>query len=122
MLARAEGSRPTLPDGLVQLGATVDEFCTYAAAGPSQIPERAIQRLRSGGVDIATFASSSTVKNLVEILEGDVKPLKSTCIACIGPVTASTARELGLDVTIVAREHTILGMIDAILKQVGARQ
>ncbi len=122
MLARAEGSRPTLPDGLAQLGAAVDEFCTYAAAGPRQIPERAIQRLRSGEVDIATFASSSTVKNLVEILEGDVKPLKNTCIACIGPVTASTARELGLDVTIVAREHTIPGLIDAILKQVGARQ
>ena len=77
------------------MGATVDEFCTYAAAGPSEIPERAIQRLRSGEVDIATFASSSTVKNLVTILEGDVKPLRNTCIACIGPVTASTARELG---------------------------
>ncbi len=122
MLARAEGSRPVLPDGLSQMGATVDEFCTYAAAGPSETPERAIQRLRSGEVDIATFASSSTVKNLVTILEGDVKPLRNTCIACIGPVTASTARELGLDVTIVAREHTIPGLIDAILKQVGARQ
>ena len=122
MLARAEGSRPILPEGLTRMGATVDEFCTYAAAGPSQIPERAIQRLMSGQIDIATFASSSTVKNLVAILEGDVEPLKSTSIACIGPVTASTARELGLNVTIVAREHSIPGLIDAILKQVGAQQ
>ena len=76
MLARAEGSRPILPEGLTRMGATVDEFCTYAAAGPSQIPERAIQRLRAGEVDIATFASSSTVRNLVNILEGDVGPLK----------------------------------------------
>lgn len=122
MLARAEGSRPILPEGLTRLGATVDEFCTYAAASPSRIPERAIQRLRSGDVDIVTFASSSTVKNLVSILEGDVEPLKGTCIACIGPVTADTARELGLDVTIVAREHSIPGLIDAILMQVGAQQ
>ena len=121
MLARAEGSRAVLPDGLVQMGADVDEFCTYAAAGPGHIPEQAIQRLRSGEVDIATFASSSTVRNLVNILEGDVSSLKDTAVACIGPVTAATAEELGLDVTIVAREHTIPGLIDAILKQVGAQ-
>ena len=119
MLARAEGSRPILPDGLAQMGAAVDEFRTYSAAGPRQIPERAIERLRAGEVDIATFASSSTVKNLIGILEGDIEPLKNTCIACIGPVTAATARELGLDVTIVAHQHTIPGLIDAILMQEG---
>lgn len=117
MLARAEGARPILPEGLAQMGAAVDEFCTYGAAGPSDIPGRAIQRLRAGEVDIATFASSSTVKNLVGILEGNVELLKEACIACIGPVTAATAEELGLNVTIIAREHTIPGLIDAILKQ-----
>lgn len=118
MLARAEGSRPVLPEGLTKMGASVDEFCTYGAAGPGNIPERAIQRLLAGEVDIATFASSSTVKNLVAILEGNVEPLKQTSIACIGPVTAATAEELGLNVAITAREHTIPGLIDAILKQV----
>ena len=119
MLPRAEGSRPVLPFGLREMGATVDEFLTYSASGPQKKPEQAIERLKAGEVDIATFASSSTVKNLVSMLEGDVAALKDTCVACIGPVTAATAEELGLDVTIVAREHTINGLIDAILEGVG---
>ncbi len=119
MLARAEGSRPVLPEGLMQMGAAVDEFCIYRASGPRTRPQRAIERLRAGEVDLATFASSSTVKNLVRMLEGDVGPLKRICVACIGPVTAATAEEFGLDVAIVAREHTIPGLIDAILKAAG---
>lgn len=119
MLARAEGSRHILPDGLTKMGAAVDEFCTYGVAEPQSIPEQAVQRLRNGDVDIATFASSSTVKNLVDILEGDVEPLTKTTIACIGPVTAATAREFGLNVAIVAQEHTIPGLINAILEQAG---
>ena len=97
----------------------MDEFLTYGASGPRRKPEQAIERLRAGEVDIATFASSSTVKNLVRMLEGDVAPLKNTCVACIGPVTAATAEELGLDVAIVAREHTIPGLVDAILEGKG---
>ena len=119
MLARAEGSRPVLPEGLTKMGATIDEFSTYAASAPQGIPERAIKRLRNGEVDIATFASSSTVRNLVNILEGEVEPLNNTTIACIGPVTTATAREFGLNVTIMAREHSIPGLIDAILEHVG---
>ena len=119
MLARAKGSRPVLPAGLQEMGAIVDEFCTYRAAGPRNVPERAIERLRAGEVDIATFASSSTVKNLIAILGGDVEPLKKTCVACIGPVTAATAEHLGVKVSIVAREHTIPGLIDVILERVG---
>ena len=119
MLPRAEGSRPVLLAGLTKMGATVDEFLTYSASGPQRKPVQAIERLRSGEVDIATFASSSTVKNLVQMLEGDVAPLKNTCVACIGPVTAATAEELGLDVAIVAREHTIPGLVDAILEGKG---
>ena len=122
MLARAEGSRPELPVGLNEMGATVDEFRIYRASGPQSKPEKAIQRLRTGEVDIATFASSSTVRNLVDMLEGNVEPLKDARVACIGPVTAATAQELGLNVAIVAREHTIPGLIDAILEHEGGQQ
>ncbi|HCJ34842.1 MAG TPA: hypothetical protein DHV65_11185, partial [Ktedonobacter sp.] len=36
-------------------------------------------------------------------------------IACIGPITAQTARELGLVVDIEAREFTIDGLVEAIV-------
>jgi uroporphyrinogen-III synthase len=39
-------------------------------------------------------------------------------VACIGPVTASTAQELGIRVDVVAREHTIQGLVDAIVAAV----
>jgi uroporphyrinogen III methyltransferase/synthase len=35
-------------------------------------------------------------------------------IACMGPVTADTARKLGLQVSITAREYTTHGLVQAI--------
>ena len=65
------------------------------------------------GVDVATFSSSSTVTNLCSLI-GDIDKLSNTTIACIGPITAATAREMGLKVDIVSLEHTIPGMVKAI--------
>jgi len=35
-------------------------------------------------------------------------------VACIGPVTASAARECGLPVDVVAREYTVSGLVEAL--------
>jgi uroporphyrinogen-III synthase len=37
-------------------------------------------------------------------------------IACIGPITAQTARDLGLRVDIIAQEYTTRGLVDAIVR------
>jgi uroporphyrinogen-III synthase len=37
-------------------------------------------------------------------------------VACIGPITAQTARELGLRVDIIAQEYTTRGLVDAIVR------
>ena len=39
-----------------------------------------------------------------------------TKVACIGPITANTARELGIRVDIVASEHTIPGLVQALVE------
>ena len=67
------------------------------------------------GVDIVTFTSSSTVRNLVEMLNGDLTALQASFIGCIGPVTTATARELGLRVDLEASEHTVEGLVDALI-------
>jgi uroporphyrinogen-III synthase len=36
-------------------------------------------------------------------------------VACIGPVTAATAAEHGLPVTVVAAEHTVEGLVAALV-------
>jgi uroporphyrinogen III methyltransferase/synthase len=89
-----------------------------ADAGPALI------RLFEGeGVDVITFTSSSTVANFVRAFPEDRLPaiLGDAEIACMGPVTADTARKLGLDVSIVAREYTTHGLVQAIAEANGHR-
>ena len=61
-----------------------------------------------------TFTSSSTVVHFVEALEGRLSD--GVTIACIGPITAQTARDLGLRVDIIAQEYTTRGLVDAIVR------
>ena len=118
LLPRAEEARTVLTEGLKELGALVDEVPAYRVLPPSQVATRAMDRLTRGEVDIATFASSTTVNNLVQMLDGSLDPLNGACIACIGPITAATAKELGLKVDVVAPEHTIPGLVEAIVRHV----
>jgi uroporphyrinogen III methyltransferase/synthase len=74
---------------------------------PPQGRSEALRRLRDGEIDIVTFASPSAVRNLVQMLGGDVSALKKPLIACIGPVTARAARRLALQVD-RRPEHTAL--------------
>jgi uroporphyrinogen III methyltransferase/synthase len=41
--------------------------------------------------------------------------LQSVLVACIGPITARTAEEFGLTVSIVPGENTIPALVDAIV-------
>jgi uroporphyrinogen III methyltransferase/synthase len=121
LLPRAEGARRELVRGLRALGARVDELPLYVAAPPAAPEPEALRRLRAGEVDVVTFASSSAVKNLLKLLEGDTAPLKGPLIACIGPVTARTAREAGLEVGVESREHTIPGLVAALREHYGVK-
>jgi uroporphyrinogen III methyltransferase/synthase len=116
LLPRAEGARRELVRGLRAQGARVDELPLYVAAPPGAPEPDALRRLRAGEVDVVTFASSSAVYNLVKLLGGDTAPLKKPLIACIGPITARTARDAGLEVAVEAKEHTIPGLVRALVE------
>ena len=120
LLPRAEGARDVLIESLAARGATVDEITLYVASTPDTA-EEGLRRLRAGEIDVATFASSSTVRNLVSMLGKDIEPLRNVRIACIGPVTAATAEELlGRPPDIVAPEHTIAGLVQALVEPMPA--
>jgi uroporphyrinogen-III synthase len=59
--------------------------------------------------DAIAFTSSSTVTSWLA-LDAPLPPI----VACIGPVTAATAAEHGVPVTIVAAEHTVDGLVVAL--------
>jgi uroporphyrinogen-III synthase len=66
-----------------------------------------------------SFTSSSTVKNFVELIGPENVNsglLDNVKLASIGPVTSATLREVGLRVDIEAKEYTVSGLVEAILK------
>lgn len=113
LLPQAEIARDVMQQGLTELGASVNAIPVYRTVTPKNTAER-LRDILADGIDIATFTSSSTVSNLMELLEGNTSALKDATIACIGPITAGRAAELGLSAEIVAAEHTIAGLIEAV--------
>ena len=105
--------RDALAIGLTRLGADARRVPAYRNVRPEGIEQKARQAL-ARGVDVITFTSSSTVRNLLALL-GDERRLLDGCLtACIGPITAGAAEELGLSVDIIAAEHNVEGLADAL--------
>ena len=115
LLPRTDAGRPALAEGLVALGAEVDDVAVYRTVVPESSREKAAELIADGSVDVVTFTSSSTVLNTIELLGGDRSLLEQACVACIGPITVETARESGIHVDIVAQEYTIAGLVRAII-------
>jgi uroporphyrinogen III methyltransferase / synthase len=118
LLPRADIAPPDLADGLAARGADVRNVVAYRTVPAEGLAAEARRVLADGEVDTACFTSSSTVRNLVEALDGETSLLAPLTVACIGPVTAATARELGLRVDVVAREHTVAGLVAALCESV----
>lgn len=119
LLPRAAGARAILPQALVQRGARVDEVVAYRAVPP---PPAALVELRraldAGAVDAITFTASSTVRHFATALGADVitaiAARRRPLVACIGPVTADTARAVGLPVDVCPSAYTAPALADAL--------
>jgi uroporphyrinogen III methyltransferase/synthase len=110
LLARAAVARDVLPEGLAQKGYDVDVLAVYRTQ-PVPVALETIARLV--GVDAVTFTSSSTVTNFCDAVGALPEP--QPIVVSIGPVTSNTARERGLRVDAEAADHTIEGLIHALL-------
>jgi uroporphyrinogen-III synthase len=115
LLPRAAGARDLLQTGLQAAGAEVVEVYAYRTA-PAELSPRALAMLDSG-VDVLTFTSSSTVRHFVTQVgaaRAQALAMRALVVA-IGPITAGTAHELGLRIDVVAPEHTIGGLVEALM-------
>ena len=107
LLPQAAAARPVLAEGLRAKGWTVEVVEAYRTV-PARPSDEALAA--AAKADAIAFTSSSTVTSWLAL--GATMP---PVVACIGPVTAATAAEHHLPVTVVATEHTVDGLVDALL-------
>ncbi len=118
LLPRADIARPTLREGLEEMGDQVDEVTVYKTVVDENQPPETIERIRRGDFDLVTFTSSSTVHNFASMIgkEQLLKSISTARIACIGPITRSTAESFGMSVSIQPENYTIPDFVDAIVR------
>jgi len=114
LLPRADIADKELAQGISRLSAQVHDVATYRTVPVTEAISQAREMLLSDQIDVITFTSSSTVSNLMAVFKEERPLLNNTKAACIGPKTADTAARAGLKVDIVAKEHTIPGLVAAI--------
>ncbi len=112
LLPRADIATNTLADVLRDKGWQLDEVDAYVTTRPDDFPPGVADRLVDGTIDLIAFASSSTVRNYVEMI-GD-RPWQARVVS-IGPVTSATCAELGVDVHTQADPHDLDGLVDALV-------
>ena len=116
LILRAKEARDVLPDGLKRLGFQVKVIDLYDTLTEKESVPKLRECLKQG-VDLVTFASSSSVKSFMKLLGKDYcRLLKGVGIISIGPVTSATIREYSLKVNKEAKVYMIDGLVEAIKK------
>lgn len=110
LLFRAQEARDVVPDALRAAGRTVADVAAYKThvVDDPELAEKA------ASADIFTFTSSSTVAGFLANVPGAVALSAGKVVACIGPVTAATARDAGLRVDVIADAFTVEGLVRAL--------
>jgi uroporphyrinogen-III synthase len=119
LLARADIAREALAEDLTVRGADVSEIRAYRTVPRPISAEALAEILALPGVewpaDAITFTSSSTVHALIAaIRQAGLDPagaLRGIALAAIGPITASTLHEAGLEPAVVAQDYTVPGLV-----------
>jgi uroporphyrinogen III methyltransferase/synthase len=120
LLPRSDIAREVLGDELRRAGADVTEVVAYrtTSAVAERQGDRDIYRmLLERQIDAVTFTSASTVKHFVQIYGEDqaVDLLATTVVACIGPVTAEAAQQLGIQTAVMPERYTVPDLVDALV-------
>ena len=117
LLPRPAIARDYIPKKLKSSGAIVDVVEAYQTVLPEYSQDQLGELFNNGRIDMITFTSPSTVTNFLALFEGTsiYEEILKSDVACIGPITAQKASEIGLKVTIVPDEYTVDALIKAIV-------
>ncbi|PAU82942.1 uroporphyrinogen-III synthase [Halorubrum salipaludis] len=123
-VARSDHGSDVLLDGLREAGATVTETVLYRLTRPEDAGESAALAA-AGDLDAAAFTSSLTVTHFLDaaeergIREAAVDGLNDAVVGAIGPPTAETAAEHGIDVDVVPDDADFEALARAVAEAVG---
>ena len=117
LIPTAEDAREALPAALRQHGADVQAIAVYRTVPVQTDLSRLASDITLGRIDAVTFTSSSTVRSFVDLVGRPAATSGRFVAATIGPVTAGTARELGLREVIEAEPHTVPGLIESLTRR-----
>jgi uroporphyrinogen III methyltransferase/synthase len=116
LCARADIANPDLTKALGDRGAVVTDVVAYRTVQDNSECAKLANMIARGEIDWLTFTSSSTVSNLLASVSVDAIRNARARVASIGPVTTAELRRLGLSPTVEAAEHTIPGLLAAIVQ------
>jgi uroporphyrinogen III methyltransferase/synthase len=116
LLPRAAVGRDYLPKALEDAGARVDVVTAYRTVVPENLDRGKLSAMLAGSADCIAFTSSSTVKNFALLFDTHdlSKVLSGVTVACIGEITAETAREHGLKTDIQPAHFTVKDLAKSI--------
>jgi uroporphyrinogen-III synthase len=116
LLVRATEAREVLPRELRARGVQVTVAPAYRTVFAREGAGEIVPLLESRLIDAVTFTSSSTVRGFLALLApADARRLlEGVVVAAIGPITAETAAEHGLHVSVMPHEYTVPALADAI--------
>ena len=115
------GGRSILSDSFKLKGAEVTEVAAYESSCPKDIPQKTIDALNSGQIDIIAFTSSKTVKNTVSLFtkhfgENWLKLIQKIQLVSIGPQTTISCKNLIRKPDKEASPHDLEGLLQACLE------
>ncbi|MEK6563603.1 MAG: uroporphyrinogen-III C-methyltransferase [Candidatus Omnitrophota bacterium] len=116
LIINALEARDALARGLEKMGANVQIAPAYQTAISCQLS--AVSEKILPEIDIITFTSALAAKNFFGTKPEKTfrRNLTKTIIASIGPITSRAIRTAGFEVNIKAKEYTLEGLAEAIIK------
>ncbi len=114
LLLRSQIASNELVELLAAAGAVVENVAIYTATVVKSDPSGLAEEMNRNTIHWLTFASPSSVDGFFEQIDVDMVNASHVRIASIGPVTSERLKQLGVTVHIMAKEHTLDGLLDAI--------
>ena len=115
------GGRSILSESFKLKGAEVTEVAAYESSCPKDIPQKTIDALKNGKIDIIAFTSGKTVINTVSLLkkylgENWFQLIEKIKIVSIGPQTSNSCEKLIRKPDKEANPHDLDGLLKSCLE------